>query len=162
VQFTASAALRDKLERLQELMRSSIPDGDLAAIIEAAVTEKLERLVARRFGRTSTPRKSVSTSDTTPRTRHVPAAVRRAVAVRDEGRCRYVDAEGHRCTARARLEWHHRWPWAAGGDHSPSNLSMLCPVHNRYLAEIDFGREAVGRHRRSTVQSPATMKMTTG
>ena len=39
--------VRDKLERLQALMRSSVPDGDLAAIIEDAVTEKLERLEAR-------------------------------------------------------------------------------------------------------------------
>ena len=53
VQFTASAALRDKLERLRGLMRSSVPDGDLAAIIEQAVSEKLERLEALRFARTS-------------------------------------------------------------------------------------------------------------
>jgi hypothetical protein len=44
VQFTASAGLREKLERLQALMRSSVPDGDLAAIVEAAVMEKLQRL----------------------------------------------------------------------------------------------------------------------
>ena len=40
-------------------MRSSVPDGDLGAIIEQAVTEKLERLESRRFGRTSTPRKAL-------------------------------------------------------------------------------------------------------
>jgi hypothetical protein len=149
VQFTASAELRDKLERLLALMRSSIPDGDLAVVIEAAVTEKLERLEARRFGRTSSPRKSAATSDTTPRTRHVPAAVRRAVDERDQGQCRYVDAEGHRCTARVSVQLHHRVPWAVGGDHSLTNISTLCAAHNRFLAEIDFGREAVGRHRRS-------------
>jgi hypothetical protein len=44
VQFTASAELHDKLERLRALMRSSMPDDDLAAIIEEVVTEKLERL----------------------------------------------------------------------------------------------------------------------
>jgi hypothetical protein len=44
VQFTASAQLKDKLERLQALLRSEVPDGDLAAVIEKAVTEKLERL----------------------------------------------------------------------------------------------------------------------
>ena len=49
--FTASAVLREKLERLQALM----PDADLAGIIEAAVTEKLERLEARRFAKTKTP-----------------------------------------------------------------------------------------------------------
>jgi hypothetical protein len=48
----AGAALRDKLERLQALMRSQMPDGDLAAIIEQAVTEKLDRLEQRRFART--------------------------------------------------------------------------------------------------------------
>jgi len=50
---SASAESRDKLERLKDLMRSSVPDGDLGAIIDAAVTEKLERLEARRFGRTT-------------------------------------------------------------------------------------------------------------
>ena len=56
VQFTADAALREKLERLQELMRDSDAGGDLAAVIEQAVTEKLERLEARRFGTTKRPR----------------------------------------------------------------------------------------------------------
>ena len=41
VRFTASAELREKLTRLQALMRSSVPDGDLAAIIEQAVSEKI-------------------------------------------------------------------------------------------------------------------------
>ena len=39
VQFTASSELRDKLARLQALMRSAVPDGDLAKIIDVAVTE---------------------------------------------------------------------------------------------------------------------------
>ncbi len=51
IQFTAGAELHDKLERLQALMCSSVPDGDLATIIEVAVTEKLERLESRRFGK---------------------------------------------------------------------------------------------------------------
>jgi hypothetical protein len=63
VQFTASADLRDKLERLTALMRSSVPDGDLGAIIEHAVTEKLERLEARRFAKTNAPRKTLADSD---------------------------------------------------------------------------------------------------
>ena len=58
IQFTASVELHDKLGRLRALMRSSVPDDDLAAIIDAAVTEKLERLEARRFAKTKAPRKS--------------------------------------------------------------------------------------------------------
>jgi hypothetical protein len=57
VRFTASAGLREKLERLQALMRSSVPDGDLARLIEIAVTEKLQRVEAKRFGSTTTPRR---------------------------------------------------------------------------------------------------------
>jgi 5-methylcytosine-specific restriction endonuclease McrA len=153
VQFTASAELRDKLERLQALMRSSVPDVDLATVIEAAVSEKLERLEARRFGRTKAPRKHLSGSNTSPRTRQVPAAVKRAVYERDEGRCRYVDGQGKRCTARGELEFHHRHPFALGGDHSPGNVALLCRLHNLLLAEIDYGRGTMARRRRSNVSS---------
>ena len=149
VQFTASAELRDKLERLQALMRPSVPDGDLAAIVEQAVTEKLQRLEARRFARTQAPRKTLSQSETSPTTRQIPAAVKRAVYERDGGRCRYEDARGRRCTARQGLEYHHRRPFGHGGDHSVDNIALACKCHNAYLAEVDYGREAIARHRRS-------------
>jgi len=132
VQFTASADLRDKLERLTALMRSSVPDGDLATIIEDAVTEKLERLETRRFAKTNAPRKSVADSDTSPSSRHIPAAVRRIVYERDGGRCRYEDGQGRRCTARGFLEFHHRHPFGHGADHSPEGISLSCRTHNRY------------------------------
>ena len=140
VQFTASATLREKLERLQALMHSSVPDGDLAALIEAAVDEKLARLEAKRFARTEKPRKTVATSDTRPRSRHVPAAVRRAVWMRDGGRCRFADDQGRRCTARRGLEFHHRHPFGMGGDHDVQQIRLFCRTHNRYAAEVDYGR----------------------
>jgi hypothetical protein len=149
VQFTANAELHDKLERLQALMRSQVPDGDLAAIIEQAVTEKLERIEARRFATTSAPRKSLSETDTSPSSRHIPAAVRRAVRERDENRCRYVDEKGRRCPETDRLEYHHRRPFGLGGDHSPLNTSLLCSSHNQHMAEHDYGRKAMARYRRS-------------
>jgi hypothetical protein len=149
VQFTASAGLRDKLERLQALLRSSVPDTDLAAVIEDAVTEKLERLEARRFGLTKGPRRSLTQAPTKSASRHVPAPVRRAVYERDEGRCRFVDEQGRRCTARHGLEFHHRHPVAMGGGHSPQGMALACKAHNLYLAEVDYGRAAMDRHRRS-------------
>jgi 5-methylcytosine-specific restriction endonuclease McrA len=191
VKFTASAELRGKLERLRALMRSSVPDGDLAAIIDTAVTEKLERLESRRFGRTRTRTKGLGDHEAaataaghgiaataagsagsgtgnlargqerTPvakpgrsgeggsrATRHIPAAVRRAVYERDGGRCRYVDAQGRRCTAREGLEFHHRHPFGFGGEHSVEGISLQCQAHNGYLAEVDYGRKAMARHRR--------------
>jgi hypothetical protein len=154
VQFTATAEFHDKLERLRALMRGAVPDGDLAAIIEQAVTEKLERLEARRFAKTSTPRKGLPETDTTRSSRHIPAAVRRAVHERDGSRCRYVDAQGRRCPERDRLEFHHRHPFGLGGDRSPQNICLMCHVHNDYLAECDYGSRAMARHRRSVNRVP--------
>jgi hypothetical protein len=146
VRFTASKELRDKLERLQALMRSSVPDGDLGAIIETAVTEKLERLEAKRFGRTKTPRKSLAETDTAPTSRRIPAAVRRAVYEHDQGRCTYVDARGRRCTARDRLEFHHHGtPFGRGGDHSLANVRLACRTHNQQrFPEPSLGGDELG------------------
>ena len=149
VQFTASAELHDKLERLRALMRPSVPDGDLAAIIEQAVTDKLQRLEARRFARSQAPRKTLSDRAGSPTARQIPAAVKRAVYERDGGRCRYEDPQGRRCTARQGLEFHHRHPFGHGGDHSVANISLQCRSHNGYLAEVDYGRNAIARHRSS-------------
>jgi hypothetical protein len=108
------------------------------------VTEKLERLEARRFGKTKAPRKVLDV-DASKTSRYIPAAIRRAVHVRDGGRCRYVDDEGRRCPERHRLEFHHRHPYGLGGDRSVGNLCLLCPAHNRYLAEKDYGRGVMAR-----------------
>jgi hypothetical protein len=159
VQFTASAELRDKLERLQALMRASVPDGDLGAIIEQAVSEKLERLEARRFAKTNRPRQTGvalhsqalatigAAAGAAAGSRHIPAAVRRAVHQRDEGRCRFVDDRGRRCPAQDRLEFHHRHPFALGGDCRPENIQLLCRTHNQHVAEADYGQQAIARHR---------------
>ena len=195
VQFTASAQLKDKLERLQALLRSELPDGDLGAVIERAVTEKLERLEARRFAKTralarattaaqpssaaqtvtimqattalrpaiqvqtqaqsptATAAATKTRSPTLPlpgvrgHVRHIPAAIRRAVHQRDEGRCRYIDEMGRRCPERHRLEYHHLRPFGLGGGHTPENLRLMCRSHNSYLAEHDYGPKAMAAYR---------------
>lgn len=144
VQFTASAELHDKLERLQALTRD-----DLATVIDAAVTEKLERVESRRFGSTRSPRKSLDQSDTTPSSRYIPAAVRRVVRQRDGSQCTFVAQSGARCTERRNLELHHREPFGRGGAHSPDNVCVMCREHNAYLAERDYGREWMRQYRRT-------------
>ena len=149
VHFTASAELRDKLERLQGLMRSSVPDGDLGKVLDQAVTHELERLEARRFGKAKAPRKTLAKTSTKPTSRHIPAAVRRAVHERDRGQCTYVDRLGRRCQARDGLEFHHHEePFGLGGDHSPKNLRLLCRTHNALMAEKDYGRKKMVQYRR--------------
>lgn len=80
-------------------------DGDIAATIEEAVTEKLERL---------------EEVDTTPSSRYIPTPVSRAVYESDVGQCSYVDTTGRRCSETKNLEFHHVRPygWVA---------IMICP-----------------------------------
>ena len=143
--FTASEELRDKLERLQALM----PGVDLASIIDAAVSEKLERLEAKRYGKTNKPRKNLEDADTSPGVRGISAPVKRAVWARDRGQCTFIGARGKRCPERHRLEFHHDEPYALGGDRSAVNVRLLCPVHNAYMAELDYGKEKMDQYRRS-------------
>jgi len=153
VRFTASTELRDKLERLQALMRSSVPDGDLARLVDIAVSEKLERLEAKRFAKTKTPRKSLAEADSKPSSRHIPAPIRPTVHARDGGRCAYRDRLGRRCAKRHDLEFHHKKPFARGGDHSPPNLTLMCRTHNTLMAELDYGKDVMARFRASVNRS---------
>jgi 5-methylcytosine-specific restriction endonuclease McrA len=143
VQFTARAELRDKLERLQILL-----GHDLATAIEAAVTEKLERLEAKRFGLTKTPRRTLDETDTSPRSRHLPAAVRRSVRARDGDQCTFLLRNGARCAERRSLEFHHRHPYGRGGNHDPENVCLMCRQHNAFLAELNYGKEHMEQYRR--------------
>ena len=156
VQFTATADLREKLERLRSLMGGTAAAGDLATVIEAAVTEKLQRLEARRGARVAKPRKTLRETDTRPRARHVPAAVRRAVRERDKGQCRFVGRDGRRCSERRHLEFHHRHPFGMGGDHAVDNVQLMCRTHNRYVGEADYGKSHYrpARGEQVTVPSP--------
>jgi hypothetical protein len=65
------------------------------------------------------------------RSRHIPAAVRRAVWERDGGQCTFVGTGG-RCAERAFLEFHHRVPFADGGATDVDNLTLHCRAHNSY------------------------------
>ena len=150
VQFTASAELRDKLDRAKALLRHKNPGADLAEVVDEAVTMLLAKLEGRRFGTTQKPRKTLAETDTSASSRYVPAAVRRVVFERDAGRCTFVDeTTGRRCscTDPGKLEYHHTTPFALGTDHDPDVLTLRCRAHNQYQAALDFGTETMTRYR---------------
>jgi hypothetical protein len=131
-----------------------MPGHDLAEIMEAAVTEKLERLEAKRYGKTNMPRRSIEEADTSSGVRGIAAAVKRSVWERDGGRCTYSSATGKRCPERDRLEFHHDEPYALGGGRSPSNIRLLCRAHNAYMAERDYGRAKMDAFRVCEPKTP--------
>lgn len=65
VQFTASSALREKLERAQSLLRHRNIDGDLAVVVERALDVLIAKLEKEKLAATPQPR-SRSRSPSTP------------------------------------------------------------------------------------------------
>jgi hypothetical protein len=146
VQFTIGKESHDKLRRLQALLRREIPDGDPGAIFDRALTLLLEKVEKAKLGATAKPRpRSIRPgADRELRTpilpsRDVPRSVQRAVSQRDGGQCGFVSKDGHRCTERTFLEFHHIQPYARGGLPTVENISLRCRRHNQYEAQLVFG-----------------------
>jgi hypothetical protein len=142
LQITIDRKTLEKLQRVQDLLRHSIPDGDAAVIFDKAITTLLAELERTKLALTARPRQRPTLSLSS---RHVSAAVRRAVWTRDGGRCAFVSENGRRCTERGFIEFHHTAPYAAGGDATVDSIELRCRAHNLYEGELDFG-PAVRRH----------------
>ncbi|MPY90878.1 MAG: hypothetical protein GEU99_23560 [Luteitalea sp.] len=136
VSFTISADTYAKLQEGQALLRHLIPDGDPAAIFDRALTLLVADCARTKHAATDRPKPGRGTR---LGSRHIPAAVRRTVWDRDGGQCAFVSAGGRRCAERGFLEFHHRTPYAKGGDATVENLELRCRRHNGYEAERDLG-----------------------
>ena len=79
------------------------------------------------------------------RNRRYPAAVTRAVFLRDGKQCTYVSPDGRRCGARRCLELDHIEPWAVGGESTIENSRLRCRAHNQRHARQYFGVVRVER-----------------
>jgi len=149
VQFTARAETYEKLRLAQDLLRHQIPDGDLDQVLSRALTALLEQLAREKFAATDRPRGGRPTA---PGSRHIPAEVKRAVWLRDGGRCAFVGASGRRCTATGFLEFHHVTPYAVGGESTMDNIQLRCRAHNAYEAELYFGPSALAGIRETSAE----------
>ena len=114
VVFTASAELHEKLQQAQALLRHQIPNGDLSAVFDRALTALLKELAKNKLAATERPRASRGTARGS---RHIPAEVKRAVWRRDG----------------------HVVPYAVGGPATVENIQLWCRAHNGYEAERNFG-----------------------
>jgi hypothetical protein len=135
VQITVSADTYDKLRRAQDLLRHTIPNGDPAVIFDRALTLLLANLEKAKLAAATRPRAPRSAA---PRSRHVPATIRREVWKRDGGQCAFIGRDG-RCSERGFLEFHHVTPYATGGPATVENLELRCRAHDAYESEQCFG-----------------------
>jgi hypothetical protein len=139
IQFTVTRETYEKLRQVQDLLRHAVPNGDPADIFDRALALLHAELERRKFAAAAHPRSSCGTGGTS---RHVPAAVKRAVWQRDCGQCAFNGSHG-RCVETGFLEYHHVVPFAEGGETSVSNLELRCRAHNQYEAELWFGSAVV-------------------
>lgn len=140
MRFTVTGATRDKLQLATDLLRHSVPGGDLAEIIDRGLTLLLEDLARKKFAATARPRPA---REAALATRHVPAHVKRTVWLRDGAQCAFLSGERRRRRERGFLEFHHVRPHAVGGKTSVDNIELRCRSHNAYEAEQYYGRRFV-------------------
>jgi len=140
----------------RSLLSHHIPDGDLEEVLSECMRIAVAVLSKRRRG--SGKRVKKAAADTTavasaasplppdaPRSRYIPAEVRKAVWERDAGRCAFTATTGRRCESTWKLEFHHKIPFARGGPTSVEHIELRCRAHNLRAAEQDFGTEHVAR-----------------
>jgi hypothetical protein len=139
---TVSKRFLDKLEAARSALSHSLPGATTEAILEAALDLVLAR-DAKRKGLVAKPRPAGPTPP--PGSRHVPAAVRRAVWERDGGRCQWPLASGGICGSTVRVEIDHVDPLHRGGRSIVENTRLLCRAHNDLAARQHLGHEVMDR-----------------
>jgi len=137
IRFTATAETREKLRLAQDLLRPAVPTGDVAQVIDRALTLLIEDQRRKKIGATDRPRTS---RGTTPGRRGVAAKVRRTAWNHDEGRCSFVSKGGRRGNESAFIEFDHVVPYGVGGQGTVENIRLLCRAHNAFESERFYGR----------------------
>jgi hypothetical protein len=150
LQLTIGGDTLEKLRLAKDMLSHAIPSGDDAAVLDRALSALLVDLARKKFADTKKPRHSRATN---PRAREVSAAVKRAVWVRDLGRCAFVGTSGHRCNERRFVEFHHVDPYALGGEATVDKIELRCRRHNDYEGRLYFGKRR--RDGAGTVREPA-------
>ena len=140
VQFTARREFMVKVERARSLIWHQCPGVTFEQLFELGLDALIARRdPAERKKRREKRRLSSGKATIVPGKRHVSAAVRDEVFVRDGFRCSYVSPDGRRCPATVALQVDHVRPVARGGASTRENLRILCAAHNRLEAERLMG-----------------------
>jgi hypothetical protein len=159
---TVSRRFQQKLKTARVGLGHAIPRATTEQVLEAALDLLLEKQAKAR-GQVKKPR-TVAAPAPTPalsvdepnfaepphrkegHREAIPAAVKRAVWERDQGRCTWPLDAGGCCGTTHGLELDHVDPWSTGGEPTVENLRLLCRHHNRLAARQAFGDRVMGRY----------------
>lgn len=140
IHFTVSKRFLAKLDAARDALSHSHPGASTEAVLEAG----LDLLLARHRERRGIGAKPAANARSAAAGR-VPAAAKREVWERDGGRCQWPLEGGGICGSTLRLEYDHVVPRGKGGASDPSNLRLLCRIHNQFTARRVYGDALVDR-----------------
>jgi hypothetical protein len=134
---TVTADFIAELEQVRVALSHQCPDGNFEQVVREAFKLVLER---DRKRKALTDRSRAPSETPSDNARYVPAAVKRTVWERDQGRCTWPMGDGAMCGATHRLEFDHDLEVALGGKPTVGNVRLLCKRHNLMKAEQHLGR----------------------
>ena len=151
---TVSRRVLAKITAAQDALSHSHPGASVETVIEVGVDLIMKRHAQRRgIGvkpRARAPKKAAAeqTPPSTPRSRHVPAHVSRAVWERDRGCCAWPLANGGVCGSTQQLELDHVEGWALGAGTTVEECRLLCRWHQDVSARRLYGDDLMNNYTR--------------
>jgi hypothetical protein len=144
LKLLVSHEFHQKLERLLNLASHSNPTKSILHLFEKLIDQELAHLERKKGLDAQTQysptyptagKQSVVAAREThqPPSRYIPAAIRKLVWSRANGKCQYPG-----CLSTYLLEIEHRVPFAKGGTHHPENLALFCRSHNVLAMKREF------------------------
>jgi 5-methylcytosine-specific restriction endonuclease McrA len=139
--MTVSKQFLDKLDAARKGQGHAQPRASAEKVIEAALDLLLAQQAKRR-GVVKRPQKNPRPAKNAS---HIPAAVRRKVWSRDDGKCTWPLDSGGICGSTLRLEIDHVVPRGRGGPSTVDNSRLTCTFHNQLAARQVYGDEWMDR-----------------
>jgi 5-methylcytosine-specific restriction endonuclease McrA len=133
--MTVSKQFIDKLEAARKGQGHAQPGASAEKILEAA----LDLLLAQQAKRRAEVKRPQKNPHPAKNPNHIPAAVKRAVWSRDEGKCQWPVVSGGICGSTLRLEIDHVVPRGRGGPSTVANCRLACRLHNQLAARQVYG-----------------------
>ena len=131
---SVSRRFLEKVDAARAALSHSHPNATNEEILEAGLDLVLAQQ-AKRKGMAEKPRKEPPAA----KAEHVPAHVKRAVWIRDGGRCQWRLESGGICGSTLRVQFDHITPRARGGPSTIENVRLACAHHNDLAARQVFG-----------------------
>jgi hypothetical protein len=145
VHLTVSPAFLEKLEEARLSLSHSLPGATVEDVLSAGLDLILDR-DRKRKGLVANPRPAPAEASAEPGASYIPAAVRREVWQRDQGKCQWKLDSGGICGSRLRVELDHVNLKCRGARPVAAALRALCRAHDDLAAREALGDAMMDRY----------------